>query len=426
MFKRLYFYIIFAWHWIGSFVNAYQFNKNYLNYLKKVYQNGDHEFMLAGQPCVLLTNPEDIRKFYKDHIGIRVEGFSESMKILIGNNIITASNEQHPVYRSRYLKHFNGSQLIKYSKMMKRVIELYPVPNKFMIQDYVKKIAGLCAISAFSDIDPSQIEPSLANDILIVFDNIRQNMITYRKIIPQNVIDARNRVYSFIESLIPQYTNTETVLGEIINYCTETYPDIKECEQRICEELFSLFIGGSETTVSLLSWACYYLTIHPEIQTRLKQELDGRLPEYSDKDKYPYLNKFITELLRVKSPTGLGCLKTVENVKMSSFTIFPDTLVFVCPLITHVDSQYWLDSQLFDPDRHTSYDDLTGKYFPFGMFHYYCLGKEFSKHETRLLIASILRLPQSLNIDSINDEVDLGFTVRPKTNFEVTLIDELK
>lgn len=422
MLERLRFYIIFVFQWVSSFVNAYQFNKNYLNFLNNIYKRGDHEFMLAGQPCILLTDPQDIVLFYKNHIGVRVDEFSESMRKIIGLNIITASNEQHPTYRSRYVKHFSGIQMEKYAEMMKRVIELYPPPNKFIVQDYVKRIAGISAISCFCELDPRDIDPGLTDDVLSVFDNIRSNMISFRKNVPQDVIDAKSRVYSFIQSLIPQYTNTETVLGEIIDYCIATYPDPHECETRICEELFSLFIGGSETTVSLLSWACYYLTLYPEMQTKIKLELDGRLPEYSDKQKYSYLNKFITELLRIKSPTGLGCLKTTDSVKMTSFTIPSDTLVFVCPLITHLDPKYWDDPEDFRPERHGSHDDLSGKYFPFGMFHYYCLGKEFSKHETRILIASILRSPGTLKLNNINDEIDIGFTVRPKHKFEVRII----
>lgn len=426
MLKRLRFYIIFVYQWLASFVNAFQFNRNYLKFLKNIYNKGDHEFMLAGQKCVLLTDPRDIVLFYKHHIGVRVDELSESMKTLIGLNIITASADQHPIYRSRYVKHFNGSQMEKYAEMMKRVIEMYPPPDKFVVQDYVKRIAGLSAIAGFLELDPRDIDPSLADDVLLVFDNIRSNMMAMRKTIPQNVIDARSRVYLFIQSLIPQYANTKSVLGEIIDYCSITYSDPVECETRICEELFSLFIGGSETTVSLLSWACYYLSIYPEIQTKIKLELDGRLPEYSDKQQYSYLNKFITELLRVKSPTGLGCLKTINEVKMNTFTISPNVLVFVSPLITHLDPKHWDDPEKFNPDRHSSHDDLTGKYFPFGMFHYYCLGKEFSKHETRLLIAAILRSSQKLKIKNANDELDLGITVRPRHQFKIQMIRELK
>ena len=39
--------------------------------------------------------------------------------------------------------------------------------------------------------------------------------------------------------------------------------------------LFDLFLTGSDTTATTLTWAVLYMVRYPEVQTRVQQELDS-------------------------------------------------------------------------------------------------------------------------------------------------------
>ena len=57
--------------------------------------------------------------------------------------------------------------------------------------------------------------------------------------------------------------------------------------------LIDLFGGGQETTSTTLTWAAGYLVIYPQIQDKVREELDNvvginRSPSMSDKPNLPY------------------------------------------------------------------------------------------------------------------------------------------
>ncbi|CUA72792.1 Cytochrome P450 97B3, chloroplastic [Rhizoctonia solani] len=74
-------------------------------------------------------------------------------------------------------------------------------------------------------------------------------------------------------------------------------------DDEILGQISTFLAAGHETTSSSTSWALYALTKHPEVQTKLRQELLsaglGDEPSMEDLDKIPYLNNFIREVLRV-------------------------------------------------------------------------------------------------------------------------------
>ena len=57
--------------------------------------------------------------------------------------------------------------------------------------------------------------------------------------------------------------------------------------------LFDLFLAGSETTSTTLTWAALYMVRYPQVQARVQAELDtvvgkNRRPAIVDKPKLPY------------------------------------------------------------------------------------------------------------------------------------------
>ena len=57
--------------------------------------------------------------------------------------------------------------------------------------------------------------------------------------------------------------------------------------------LFDLFLAGSETTSTTLTWAVLFMVRYPEVQRKVQEELDEvvglqRLPSMKDKAELPY------------------------------------------------------------------------------------------------------------------------------------------
>jgi len=75
--------------------------------------------------------------------------------------------------------------------------------------------------------------------------------------------------------------------------------------------MFDLFLAGSETTSTTLTWAALYMVRYPEIQERVQKELDSvvgvnRTPSNSDKVNLPYTEATIMEIQRHANIVPLG------------------------------------------------------------------------------------------------------------------------
>lgn len=75
--------------------------------------------------------------------------------------------------------------------------------------------------------------------------------------------------------------------------------------------MLDLFIAGTETTSTALSWAMLLMIRYPEIQSRVQEEIDrvvgrGRLPELDDRTSLPYTSAVVEEVLRYSCIVPLG------------------------------------------------------------------------------------------------------------------------
>ena len=71
----------------------------------------------------------------------------------------------------------------------------------------------------------------------------------------------------------------------------------------ILNDYIELFFAGMETTTSSLMWCFLYLLHHPDIQSRIHNEIDdvvgrGRLPSLEDKNEMYYTQAFLLEAMR--------------------------------------------------------------------------------------------------------------------------------
>ncbi|KAJ9647671.1 hypothetical protein H2204_000301 [Knufia peltigerae] len=119
----------------------------------------------------------------------------------------------------------------------------------------------------------------------------------------------------------------------------------------------SLYTGGADTTVSSL--ACFFLamTVYPEVQKKAREEIDrvigpDRLPTVADREKLPYINATVKEVLRWQpvAPMGLPHTSTAEDVCLGHRIPKGSMLLANVWHFTH-DPQTYHDPMTFRPER---------------------------------------------------------------------------
>lgn len=386
------------------------------------------KFYIGWQPAFLIRNPVLIKSVFNSQDNFnRVNSiFTRSMSTVIGTNIITADTalwkQLRPLYEkyfSKYIKNFFYTT----DEVINKVIDSQP--KELVVDEFAYRIAGLAATASFLGIPFEEIDSSVVFDCVTVFNLIRDNTISMLPMIPlwvpttrnKQVLEARDRVYKFLEQHIQTQRGTDSVFGDIIARNEGN-------KQLIVEEAISFIIGGLETTAIVLSWICYYLAIDSEIQTKARNEVLAVSPVgYNNKGDLKYIGNIIWEVLRLHSPATTSCLIATQETILdyNEPTIIPKgSLVFMSQYVNHRLGTLWTDPECFNPDRYEK--ENKSNLHPFGGGGFVCVGKEFSIQEAKLLISALLRRYR-FSLISGSAEMDIKVTARPKDKIKIKLLD---
>ena len=115
---------------------------------------------------------------------------------------------------------------------------------------------------------------------------------------------------------------------------------------------------GHITTSMTFDWCMYQLTLNPEWQTRLREEIRAMLPggmenvDASNIESLPWLNAICSETLRFYPPLPLTTRVAVRDTKILDTRVPSGTTVVYCADAINHDKTLWgSDAHIFDPER---------------------------------------------------------------------------
>ncbi|KAK4994245.1 hypothetical protein LTR28_000952, partial [Elasticomyces elasticus] len=132
-------------------------------------------------------------------------------------------------------------------------------------------------------------------------------------------------------------------------------------DESLVNQMMTFLAAGHETTASAMSWAIYLLCQHPDVQTRLRSEVRGKLPSIRDADaplsaadidSCAYLQAVCNEVLRLWPPVGLTFRVAAADTSILGTFVPKDTLVVICPWAINRNTALWgADARDFNPER---------------------------------------------------------------------------
>lgn len=187
------------------------------------------------------------------------------------------------------------------------------------------------------------------------------------------------------------------------------------------------FLGGFDTSASLMCFTGYELAVNPEVQKKLKEEVLKTFHECNGKITYEkllnmkYLDMVICESLRKWTQAVFldrKCTKEFEiQPEKSSETpvkIREGDILLIPVCAIHHDPKYYPDPEVFDPERFSDENKdkiKAGTYLPFGIGPRNCIGSRFALLETKLLCYYLL-----LNFEIVvTEKTDIPLKLRKDT-----------
>lgn len=207
----------------------------------------------------------------------------------------------------------------------------------------------------------------------------------------------------------------------------------------LVNQLMTFLAAGHETTASAMAWATYLLVKHPDVQTKLREEIHANLPSIEDEsaqitsqdiDKLIYLNAVLNETLRVFPPVPLTLRETTADTTIQGHFIPASTSIVVCPWAINTSAALWGDdAKEFKPERwlgpgrmNTGGADSNYAVTTFLHGPRSCIGKDFAKAEFACLVAALVgRFEMELEDPEWVMEIQNGITARPKGGLRVRL-----
>ncbi|KAJ8657340.1 hypothetical protein O0I10_006893 [Lichtheimia ornata] len=136
------------------------------------------------------------------------------------------------------------------------------------------------------------------------------------------------------------------------------YKDEEVDDHGILVALSDIVAGGADTTAVSLSWFMVIMCHHPEVQERLRAEVDEfilankRYPTFADRDSFPYMISVQKECIRYRPTTHFGLLhQATEDVDVQGYYIPKGTVMVSNMHAMHLNPDAFANPEEFIPER---------------------------------------------------------------------------
>ena len=400
-------------------------------------------------PTIVTSNPQAIEDIFtaspdKFEVGRGNKGLS----FLVGDNsLLLLDGKEHRNRRRLLMPPFHGESLQKCSEQIiqitNKVGNRLETNKPFKVRSLTQEITLRVILSVVFGIDSGARYDRLRellttlletfntplNSSLIFFPFLQQD---WGKFSPwgrflqlkqeiRTLIDAE--IKERRELLAAKKLENKDIFSLLLSAKDENGAGMTD--EELHDELITLLFAGHETTASALAWLFYWVHYLPEVQDKLRFELNSwdKSSNYQSINNLTYLNAVISETLRIY-PIAAGTFARVLTQPMSimGYDFEPDTWLMISIYSLHHREDLYPNSKQFNPQRflHKTYSSY--EYIPFGGGNRRCIGSALALLEMKLVTATILsRFQLKLISDRPLLPVRRGLTIAPPASFKMMI-----
>jgi cytochrome P450 len=170
-------------------------------------------------------------------------------------------------------------------------------------------------------------------------------------------------------------------------------------DEQIRDEIVTVLFAGHDTVANALGWAWYLLARHPEVESRVADEVlthvGTRRIVADDAQALAYTRSVFLETLRLYPPAWIFTRFAIDSDVLGSGVPIPSgAQIFISPYVAHRNPAYFPRPDVFDPDR---FQDGRRSalpafaFFPFSGGSRNCIGESFATLEALCIMATVVQ-----------------------------------
>ncbi|KAK5078683.1 hypothetical protein LTS08_006351 [Lithohypha guttulata] len=206
-------------------------------------------------------------------------------------------------------------------------------------------------------------------------------------------------------------------------------------EEKLLDNMMTFLAAGHETTASSLTWVAYLLAKHPEVQSKLRDEIHEHISNLNNDvddtiiDQMPYLHAVCQEVLRLYPPVPVTLREAVQDTSIQGQPIQKGTVIMLSPWAVNASKELWGDdADQFNPERwmggKANSGGATSNYAALTFLHgpRSCIGQRFATAEMACLTAALVgKFDFELSYPDQTVVIKGGITARPRDGMHLKL-----
>jgi cytochrome P450 len=427
---------------------------NFLEERSKKYGDFYQVTFKNSPPTISISNPKAIEEIFtaspdKFEVGRSNNGF---LNFLVGDNsLLLLDGKAHKNRRRLLMPPFHGESLQKCShqivEITEKVSDRLQIDKPFKVRSITQEITLRVILNVVFGIDSGtryERLRELLTTLLETFNNPLSSLLIFFPVLQKNwgefspwgrflrlKEEIRNLIHTEIKERRDLLASGTSAHRDILSLLLLAKDENGQglTDEQLHDELITLLFAGHETTASALAWLFYWIHYLPEVQEKLRFEIDslGENPDYREINNLPYLDAVVLETLRIY-PIAAATFARILTQPMSimGYDFEPNTWLTVSIYSLHHREDLYPNSKQFIPERFLQKTYSPYEYIPFGGGNRRCIGSALALLEMKLVTATILSNFQlELTGKRPMFPVRRGLTIAPPASFKMVVKNKI-
>ena len=349
-------------------------------------------------PTVVISDPALVKQLFQTPTDV-ARGIEPNLSVVLGpGSVFGLQGDEHHRRRKLLVPPFHGKRMRAYEGLIEdetlKEFSSWPEGQEFPVMPSMMRITLNAILRAVFGAEGAEFEglrrvmPPLvtAGSRLAFLPWLRHDLGPWRPW--GRFLAMRKEFDGLVRSLIDRAAGDanldqrDDVLSLMLQARYEDGTAMSHSD--VADELFTLLAAGHETTATSLAWAVERLRRHPEVLSRLVEEVDA--------GESALLQATIHEVQRNR-PVIDGAARQViaPSMPLGPWVIPQGHTVWVNIPLMHQNNAVYPDAAAFNPDRFLDANPDMYSWVPFGGGARRCLGAAFANMEMNVVLRTMLR-----------------------------------